>query len=535
MARLDIATLAVKITGSATELDKEIDRAGKRLAGFSNTLTGPMNQIRGIGTGISDMVAKPIGSMITDITRFTSMIPGLGAISGVMAHPVKAAEDAFHRLDALGDQAKRTGLGAQFLRGLQLAADEEAGSIEPTMLKLLKFQSQLNSGSDDLLSAGGKSATKKALELGLNKAEWMRASPEQLFELFAAGAQKAAESGTEFAFATDIGGKGASKLMGTLREGGWQEWIEKVKAANVATERAMALTEQWDRIQKEVGLKTESAQESVFGSGGLMSIGFGQMATGSGALGGMSDVMQGAQNYLTEAFGGEGELPGDMARTLFNNAFQTAQGAMDAVLQKGSVKDYANIKPLEEMMAKINEMAEHSTRTGATSLTKAAMLSQMISQAKKMMPGFKKGPGDLDDEPAKALETVLEPMADMTQIAAIQAMQKAMRTPAEKLEDELYDLNQLQQSGMLGDETYQRALEKMKKSATGPKRAGATEAGVAEAGSQEWAKAFNRMSESSEETDDEGVEEQKRTNVILGDIERLLDKRPEPKVLNAPP
>jgi hypothetical protein len=533
MARYDVATLAVKLVGDAQGFEKTLAGAERKMQSFANKLAAPVNMLRGVAGGISDTMINPFNALLTDMTRFTSMIPGFGAISAAIASPIKAAETAMKRLDELGDQAERIGVGGQFLRGLQIGADDEAAAIEPTLLRLLKFQSQLRQGSSDLLTAGGKSATKKASELGLDIEAWKAANPEQLFALFAKGAQQAAKSGTEFAFATDIAGKGASGLMRTLLTGAWQEYTEKIKNANVATESAIALAQTWDDLQKDIAIHHERSQERMMGAGGLMSLGLGKAFSGDGSRfrEGMQEWSLGIDNWVRQLIGKDAMMPAQMGEDLLKS--------VDDAIQKGiraPEKDLAKLAEVQkEYSATVRAIEALGQRGEMMPMPTFEKFANLLQQAKSAV--IKTKPGDPAEQAAeqagKVLETALEPLGDMDK-DAIWALNKAMRTPAEIAEDELAKLDQLMSTGKMGSDTYQRALERLKRGFDKPTLKGAKEADVDIAGSQEWAKAFNRTSEGIEDKTEEQLQEDRRQTEVLKRIEDAI-KITKPKVLNAPP
>src|SRR5262245_37514278 len=115
MAANSIASLAVKLTANAEDFDKELGRAEQRLTGFANRLASPLNLARGVGGSVTDLLVNPFNSLLTDVTRFGVLLPGIGLGMAAIAHPVVAAEAAMERLVHLGKDAEDIGVSTQFM------------------------------------------------------------------------------------------------------------------------------------------------------------------------------------------------------------------------------------------------------------------------------------------------------------------------------------------------------------------------------------------------------------------------------------
>lgn len=538
MAKVDIGNLVVKISGNAEALDKEIQGAERRLTGFANKISSPLNALRGLGGGITNLVGGPINSLITDVTRFTGLIPGLGAISEVLAHPLEAAKESMERLDKLGEDASRIGLDTQFLRGLQIAAEAEVGSIGSVMPKLLKFQAQLRSGSEDLIQPGGTTAAKKALERGLDISAWKAANPEELFFLFAKGAQKAAQSGTEFAFATEIAGKGAANFMNTLMNPeGVEHYVKNVREASVATKENVMLASMWDDVLKDVAIQREAAQESMLSKTGMIGMGWDKMKArqyGSGS----DDIAAGIANAINSLVGMDAAMP---KRSIGDLISKTGKEIESAVSKGG------DLAGLEGLAGDLQRITDVFTIKGESTMPFrfVTQLAAIAQQAKDLIP---KTPGNnLQEatEKAAALKKELEQVGEtakqtgavfeqqrLSDIAAGHSLRDQAMTPGEKAMKELEKAQQLLGGGQISGDTFERTLQRMKSGLT-PKEGPLPDANVALRGSQEWARAFTGGK--AETQDAEALKKQQETVDVLKEIERLLrlDKGPQP--INAVP
>jgi hypothetical protein len=536
LARYDVATLAVKLTADAQGFEKTLQGAERKMNTFATKITSPLNALRGFGSGISDSIGKPFGTLLTDVTRFTSLIPGLGAASAAMAHPIQAANEAMDRLDKLEEASARIGIDPQFLRGMQIAAEGEAGAIESVMSKLLRFQGQLKQNSTDLTRAGGSSAGKIAERLGLNVEEWSKANPEQLFKLFAARVQEAAGANEEFAVAADIAGRGASSFMNTLRNPQLvEQYTQAVRESNVATKESVALATMWDDLKKKVSLHHESAQEKMIGSGGLLSMGLDQLGIGD-VSSGLNMLRAGAHNWVRQAMGGEAKLPADIASEALNEAMKSVRRVGDQAMEtEGS--DWKAIRQANaDMDALVKQMQQTGEMGGEMSATTFNRLAQIVAAARGALKKVK--PGDPDDQsktPEKIPADAMQWWKQNEQLGRdADTLRQSLLSPAEKTEQELLRIQSMMGTNAIDDETYLRALKNLEKGLESPKLKGAKEADVDLAGGQEWARAFNRTSEGIEDkTEDQLKEKQKHTTLLqqIRDEIRLT----KPKVLSAPP
>lgn len=539
MSKISIAELNVKLTASADQFDKVIGDTERRLAGFASTIASPFNAIRGIGGGLYDALAMPMAMLVTDMTRFTSLIPSLGGLSMALAHPIENAQEAMERLDKLGEDSSRLGLDAQFLRGMQIAAEAEAGAIAPVMSRLLRFQSQLKSGSDDLTEAGESSAMKIARELNISVAEWVKANPEELFRLFAKQVQDASTAGTDFDVAMRIGGKSASGFMNTLRNSdAVDEWTRKVREAGVAMKANVALASQWDDMMKEVVMRTEKNQEKMLASGGLMGMGWTRFKRGDVGAG-LDWMLQGGTNWAKTALGSGADsifLPSDMGSDMFRQTQQSLGSAISKGADRSSIDKL--MFELDDIRRAMDSIGDHRV-----TLKLANRMAEITQQAGELIP--KKPAQNLQEAAEKAdvlrqrLQDAIEPgkilagLFEQDRLGRIhegRSLADSVLNPDERAAKDIARMSSLLEGGEINGQVMERKLKSMRKALL-PNIGGPSEANVALAGSQEWAKAFTRQ---PERMDEDQLETAKQTKSAIERIEEMLKQFKPPVPLQAP-
>src|SRR5262245_53333895 len=143
MAANSIASLAVKLSADASDFDKELGRAESRLNGFAAKITSPLNLGRGLGQSLTESIGNPLQAIMTDVGRFTALLPGLSVFGEAIAHPVREAEKAMGRLRDLAREAETVGVGPQFYRSIQLAAGAESETMEKALVRLARLKGEV--------------------------------------------------------------------------------------------------------------------------------------------------------------------------------------------------------------------------------------------------------------------------------------------------------------------------------------------------------------------------------------------------------
>jgi hypothetical protein len=536
MARYDVATLAVKLVGDAQGFEKTVQGAERRMQGFANKLSQPLNAIRGMGAGIQSALVNPFQSLVTDATRFASIIPGMGVAAEAIAHPIRTAETAMLRLTQLNEDANRIGVNPQFLRALRLHAEGEAGAIQSVLSRVLKFQAQLRSGGEDLMEPGGATAGKIASELGLNVEAWKASNPEQAFLMFAKGVREAAKAGTEFEFATRIGGRGAAGMMNTFKDVKSLEMALKlVKDYGVAAQHNVNLAEQWEDVMKKLEIRIESIQDKQVMGGGTISMGMKRIEAGDWAEG-VENIRHGVQNVARGLVGADQLLAPLDTQDLFKAARDSVKEFLDAAT------DPAKRKQLEGLAQTLKDFQLGIRDRGGNRIGIAGVkvIDDILKEAQRLAHTEKVDKSAEREAEAKRqvgyLNDMNSPWRKMSEQLGrdAESLQQSLLSPAEKAEQELLRIQSLMGTNAIDDDTYLRALKNLERGLEKPALKGAREADVDLAGSQEWARAFSRTSEGIEDkTEDQLKEEQKHTTLLsqIKDEIRLS----KPKVLNAPP
>jgi hypothetical protein len=276
--------------------------------------------------------------------------------------------------------------------------------------------------------------------------------------------------------AVSLLGKSGQQAHGAFKDGAQaiKDYMKVLENMGVYGEKDKALADTYEKVQRYAKLKQEAAEQQAF-----------------------------------VRFGAAGQIGWDKIRSG----------------QEGGWGDY-----LGSWAAYMASWSPSAFLAGASYQPKEVrdMLAKMEAEKGKAKPVF-----DPNAQAAKPVEEAME-AGSTADRDAIWALNAAMRTRAEKAEDELFRLQDLFSTGMLGDETYERALKNLQRGFDKPKMKGAKEADVDEAGSQEWAKAFNRTSEGIEDKTEDQLQEDRRQTEVLKRIEDAI-KTTKPKVLNAPP
>src|SRR4051794_35836334 len=130
MARVDVATLAVKITASADAFERVLAGAESRLTAFAAKAASPVgygSRIAGLAAGA---ISGPVGIAMTAASTVGKLFDPAGAH---LLNPEKFAEAmdrSLERTVELAREAKRLDFEPQFLRAIRGVAGPDAAAAE---------------------------------------------------------------------------------------------------------------------------------------------------------------------------------------------------------------------------------------------------------------------------------------------------------------------------------------------------------------------------------------------------------------------
>lgn len=587
--KTDIATLSVKLTADAVDYDKQIHNAEKRLQGFADKVASPLNAARGIGGGLASAVTNPFTSLVSDAGRFAAILPAVGLGAAAMVHPIVQAEEAMERLHTLSKKSEKMGVGAQFLRGIELTAGSESESAEKAITRLLKAQGLLKLGGDDILTPGGKKTTDIMKQFGLNAHEMASMDSETFIRKIISSGHAMQAGAERTAFAFSLAGKSGEGLLELFEKGpqGLDKWIGKVEGLNVATAEQVAIAKAMKAVMKDIKLQREAAGDSALATGGMMSIGGQQFLAGS-PWQGFKSFATGIGNWTARAAGFEGNvLPADirlqvsrelaqeehrksveenrrMLREFYGNKRVVADpekvmSVMDMTDKLNAATRNAGVDAID---AQINELAKLAGKTIDLKDIEALKAARSLNYQVTTLEGLKKQNNVMTDqlaifgmtvEQAKLYQLTMEAtqrgkigLHPQLQEEIGQTAQKAqeladkiagkglsdqLATPAERAKKELEDAKKLLAANTITPDIFARKLRQLKDGLqTGP-----SEANVALIGSQDWAKAFSRSTDANADKDDEQIKETRRAADVLQEIRDLIRNNPPPTALQPPP
>lgn len=158
MSAHSIGKLNVVIGGDAGPLSRALSGASKSIVGFAAqaaapliSLSGGLSAIAGIATGSMMAFAGPLGAIAS------AALPGggLAALNMGLGHTAEAFDNAKDRARELIHESHKLGVSAKFLAGVELAAGPDADKVPGMMMKLEKTMAMLKSGGSDIHGKGG--------------------------------------------------------------------------------------------------------------------------------------------------------------------------------------------------------------------------------------------------------------------------------------------------------------------------------------------------------------------------------------------
>lgn len=299
-----------------TDFVNKLNAAKQQSIGFAKDLTAlpsfagkSMSSIAGIVTGTVGAIKGSFASLTAGVGSIAGLVPGGAVFVEAITHPILTARHELEALDQLGKDSRRIGLDPQFMRGLQIAAEDEASGIGAVVAKLLRFQGQLKASGDELLNAGGSSAAKIADKWGLDFEQIRQANPEQLLGIVSKKISDLNDPSLQTAAAMDILGKSAAGFMNTLRNADdIENWVRQVRELGVASKENMHFAAAFDEAGKTLKLRQEAAAQKNIAGAGSISIGWDWLKAGE-IRKGIEFMGAGVHNLFSK----EQWLPGELA------------------------------------------------------------------------------------------------------------------------------------------------------------------------------------------------------------------------------
>lgn len=555
MARQSVGELALSIVADAKQLESMLSTSEQKIQSWSGRIsklmTGPFagGMVGGmIGGGMSGLIDKAAGMAVDAAGKANELFEiatGTRIELEAWRSPIQSAEKAMGRLVELGKSSEDFGIGPQFVRSLQIAMGPEADKMDKVLVKLLKIKAEthdIGSNENFIRKIIGEGAALDSAE-----ARIMRA-------------------------ANLVGDKQALALNELYQSGvdGLDKAIGKVEKLGLAHSENIALAQQWKAALKDVEKLEQAAQEKSMLTGGMMGTGMSRLMAGDTSRG-IDELDQGIQNWVNQRMGLEKELTKLQTREFFT---QARGGVLDMLSyadpsKRGKLEDLLGfVNEREGALTSIGGKASMTTIDAVQSILKqaaqiagpkpktdqAAILEKQAAAAKSMQEQIALGDklaAELDiiqntfGGSAKTIEQYSAAMGGATaanvemigklhDLKDAQAIVAANKTPMDRAREELEQLDSLK--GTLGQGEYGRALRRLQKQLTPEALQGDREAGVAELGSQAWARAFNRSSAVDDRSGDQLEETKKQTGVLdsIDDRLRELNDR-KPAQLNVPP
>ncbi len=299
-----------KIGGTGRKGADGLDHLGKRAKANASIIRESVETISSEvieSFGIDGDIANTLAGQMMNLNKSVLLVGG--AIVGTAALVVGSAAALFglakHAADAdgaIGDLVERTGLSAESLAAMKIAADEAGISMEQVGGFVGKFQQSLlaaNSGNKDL--------ARTFKQLGINVEEGLR-SPQTAFDQFLRKLNQLGDDAAKINLVQKLGGEGGAKLLQFLKDGenGLDSFKQKAADLGIAlpdafdTERADRFNDTLTDISDQVsGLASTIGREVLPVIQPLLDWVSAKLAeVGKGAESFGKDLAQGVQNAL---------------------------------------------------------------------------------------------------------------------------------------------------------------------------------------------------------------------------------------------
>lgn len=295
MAKASIGELNVKIAADAKGFHNVIAQSEKALSIFAAKAAAPF----AIGFGAAGAITHPIETILGPIEKLMDIIPGLEKFT-FFFDPAKysaAMKEVQENTMELARAAERLDIDPQFLKALRLTAGPLADSLEPALLKLLRFQGELRMGGEDVLSAGGRKAMTIAEKWGFDPQEIANLTSEELLLKFADQLAAVESPAERTAMAMDILGKSGAKLAGVFAKGseGIEKWRDTLKEMGIDPKEMIGMAKLVSYLEKLEKLEAEAVKNAEFmRSGGPRAV----ARLGMAQAGSMSEYLSQFGHYL---------------------------------------------------------------------------------------------------------------------------------------------------------------------------------------------------------------------------------------------
>lgn len=249
--------MSIKVTANTTGVNAGLDRAEKRIRGFSGKVNNMSSVVSRASSGINSALAAI----------------GVGFSAGAIVNAINTTVD---RIDALGDRASGLNETAANLAEVEYVAERLGSSGEAAA----KGMDRLTRSIGEAATKGGESA--KAFEaIGLNVQDLSEMSPAEAFAAVAGAISQVVSPYERMAIAQEIFGKGAADLMPLLASAaeGWgaiadegmrlgaiptEEMVERIGEVDNATIRMQgAFQGAQNKIVSEIAPSLVGAIDSV--------------------------------------------------------------------------------------------------------------------------------------------------------------------------------------------------------------------------------------------------------------------------------
>ncbi len=197
----------------AARLDKAAKKAESSGQGFKKT----QSAVDSLNSSFQSMAGRVpvIGGLLQGLGPIgTAAAVGIGAIGASLAFAFSKAREAAVAFDALGESAKRVGVGVETLQELRVAATLSGVGIDAldnALAKLVRNQDKANQGSKELIQQFAR--------VGITLDELRTLSPDELFRQMADGVAGLGTQAEKIGASEGLFGRGGSKLIETLDGG----------------------------------------------------------------------------------------------------------------------------------------------------------------------------------------------------------------------------------------------------------------------------------------------------------------------------
>lgn len=265
MPKTSMGSLVVTLSASATEFEKVLMGAEKRLTGFAAKAASPINYAGKVGGLLAGSIASPAGIAASAAGAVASAFDPL---SSHLFNPEKfnqAMEAVVERTVDLAREARKLDFQPQFLAGLKMAAGRDADAAIAAVKKLERVIGEASAGGDKELEHGQTNKDKLS-KWGLDPNALAKMSSEDAFRTVAKRYLELGDHVAQAAMGFDVFGKRAAESGEAIKRfaADTEKYIDKIKELGLYNPNQVRLAEEEEKMKREFAARTAAVDARAF-------------------------------------------------------------------------------------------------------------------------------------------------------------------------------------------------------------------------------------------------------------------------------